>query len=201
MGINFRGDHGFESVGTPRWIPNGWELDRLIVPMKGAYSKLNAYLASLTMWAPSTIDSNMFLSDFPVDGDPIWPTVDLTYIGKRNGKLPPDKHSNGQTIQQASSPVLYEVTYVGPTTTLVRFSRNAIDTAVVGPPAPPNAKGIFVNVVGAIPVFDDAAIATIISNSFKQRAVTTGNSEELVPGEYYRGEITKTNLFFHAGTA
>lgn len=186
MSINFRGDHGFKPVGTPRWYPSGWELDQLVVPMQGAHSKLNAYLESLIMWTPSTIDGNMFLSDWSSNGDQVFPTVDLTYIGKKKGRLPPDKHSTGRTVQQAS----IVGKYIGPTSSLVRFSRDAIDISVVSPAEP-------ANVIPAGPPEFRAANQSLINQFFKQYSITTGENEELVPGEYYRAHITKT-MFLYA---
>jgi hypothetical protein len=98
MAIINIGNHDFEPTGPVAWYPNGWELDRLIVPMRGSVANEAAYIASLVLWAVSDIDSNMFLASWDSDHHPQFPTVRLTYIGKKGGTLPPVKHRPGTAI-------------------------------------------------------------------------------------------------------
>lgn len=199
MGLILINNPGFIQAGPARWLQSGWELDRLVVPVQGPYSGLAAYIAGLTMWSASGIDSNMFLGDFSVNTDKHFPIVDLVYLGKRGGTLPPDRHSNGESIQQAryttfSGKSYVNMTYVGPTSTKVIWSRTTFTVSSISPTAPgPITIGYgsqrWDTSDGGSPGSFAAQLALFIG-----LAAETGEVQELVPGQYFRGTATQINM-------
>lgn len=192
----------FRQTGPAQWFPQGWELDRLIVPMQGERRLLDAYINSLILWTPSSVDGNMFLSEWSNDEHSQFPTVNLNYIGKKRGRLPPNKHDTGQVIQSASLFGVYDIMYIAPTSSLITFGRAPINTAIIGPAAPAAIRGIAVTVAGVQTYLYNAPgpygtwLLGFLDENGKEVPVTTAQSSEIVPGQYYRAEITATNLFY-----
>ena len=201
MSLLFPGDTDFEQSGPPEWQPNGWDLDRLILPYRGDVDQLNTFVASLTMWSASLLDSNMFLESFPNDGHQQFPTVRVSFIGKQGGTLPPDKNTTGETVQTASftsysGKTRVNITYLAPSSTKRTWSRTPIDVSTVSPAAPAAATVI----AGTFHTEDSEYTAPANEAGylafFTAVPVTTGECEELVPGEYYVATRVKQNMLF-----
>lgn len=205
MSITNVGTHGFAQVGSVRWRPNGWDLDTLIVPMQGSAENLDAFIATLTMWDPSALDSNMFLSDWGSDGDMVWPTVDLIYIGKQGGTLPPVRAERSKTLQTISFAVEIEsvasfaidVQYMAPVNVSTTITRDDSDPSVSDPA---DTREIVYWTIGALSTVNSGGVTQeviddLIDYLFGDLVLSTPKSEELVPGEYYRNSISKTLLW------
>jgi hypothetical protein len=218
-GLIFVGDSSFKQNGTPRWLVNGWELDRCIVPWRGSIDALNGFINGLTMWsAASTVDSNMFLESYPIDEHKQFPTVNLTFLGKRHGRLPPDRHEAASSIQQTSGIVFSDayilsfglpphwtarVTYISPTSRFVTWSRTPPNFDSISAPAPPEitSDNIVSLVLGGVDytLWPAAAanyggIVDWVLRWFMQRDARYTSSQELVPGQYFRAEVTTQTL-------
>lgn len=100
MSRTYRGSVDWIQNAPERWLPNGWELDRLVVPMQGSDDQWQAFLAGLTLWDASELDPDLFLESFPNDSDRNFPTTELIYIGKKGGVLPPDRRLQQRSVQQ-----------------------------------------------------------------------------------------------------
>ena len=103
MALTYFGNITFSQCASERWIFDPFGLDRLVVPFCGPYSGLSAFLSSLNVGQASSIDTNMLLAEWVVTSNQTaYPKLDLTYIGKRGGVLPPPRRSNGSSIATAS---------------------------------------------------------------------------------------------------
>ncbi len=102
MAVTFIGNTDYEQAAPERWFPNGWELDRLIVPMQGGANQYSDFIDGLVLWEPSDVNGNMYLADWISDGDRVFPTVELIYLGKKDGAdgLPPDRIVTSLSVQQ-----------------------------------------------------------------------------------------------------
>lgn len=205
MSIINRGNHEFEPVGTARWRPDGWDLDTLVVPMKGSVENYDAYIATLQMWEPSGIDGSMFLSDWVNDGDPVWPTVDLIYIGKKGGFLPPVKHESTESLQNISFEISdgeetifgIDVQYKAPVNTAMAITRT---NQVLSVPNPVDTRQVINWMTGGFTTSNpggitQATIDNLINHAFGDLIISTPKYEELVPGRYFRNSISKTLIW------
>lgn len=102
MPISYTNDTDFIEIGPPKWGKGGWGLDSLRLKYQGGRAELDAFLASLVDWEPSALDGGMYLDTFANDDDPVQPTVDVSYIGRRGGVLPEVQTKQGFTLQTAS---------------------------------------------------------------------------------------------------
>lgn len=217
-GLIFVGDSSWKQAGAERWMANGWELDRVVIPFRGDIDGLKTFLDGMTLWSPWDSDGNMFLENYPQDEHKQFPTVNLTFLGKRAGKLPPDRHELSSSIQQASGIVFSDayiltfglpphwtarLTYISATSRVVTWSREVPNFDGISPPAPPalTADDIVSLVMGGVdytvwPVAaaNYAGIVAWVLRWFMQRTARYTSSQELVPGEYYRAEVTEQIL-------
>lgn len=207
MALTFRGQTAFVRTGLPEWIPNGWGLDRLVVPMRGQIDGLKAYQDSLTPWSPaSDYDGNMFLADAPADDHKQYPTVRLNYLGKRAGIMPPVRHSESTAFRSASSTIFGGVTFAGPYSYTVNIMYNAPQDKASwlsrqkgqnGGADDPTTDPVIVKVVFSDIVGDQIELpanlqARIIDLYFTKIITTETTSTELVPGQYWQNEQVKT---------
>jgi hypothetical protein len=195
----------FSQIGPAKWHTDAWELDRLVIPYDGYITGLEAFLSSNPQWSSSSVDGNMLLSNRTVSEDKRYPKVDLIYLGKRNGILPPARNGSGYTIQQVrftsfdfkdTDGLWINLTYIAPTSSKTVWSRTPVDIGTIGAIAPANVTGVWFT---AEKVGSSHTVPTNIGAAmgyFSQRLSTTGDSEEMVPGQYYRGTQTKQNLLF-----
>lgn len=104
MALTGIGNTDFVQIGQPKWKPGGLvQLDTLEITYQGLYSKLAAFQNTLTKWAQSNLDSNMFLETWSDDGHPVKPLVTLRYIGCRGGQLPAVAIKQGDSLTTAST--------------------------------------------------------------------------------------------------
>jgi hypothetical protein len=140
MALTFFGVAEFKRSGPPQWNQSLWGIDTLVVPYSGPIIFLEEFLDFKTKGQPSDIDENMLLTDWHVsDQHKQYPTVDLIYLGKRGGVLPPGKHGSGNAVQAVSSaagPV--SLTYLAPVTT---YSWISEEEGVGGLALPPSEVG------------------------------------------------------------
>lgn len=221
----FKGNSDWKQAGSPRWYPNVWELDRVVVPVQGRVTALNAFMNSIKLGLPWSEDRNMFLMEYPMDDHKQFPTLNLTFSGKRGGVLPPDKSDKSSSIAQVSG-IMQEtifftgglagfaiirqqvnITYMSPVTKLTVFTRDEFHfsdaIAEVQPPAL-DATNIISLVIGQIdeaffsslvPEDYNRLIETVLVNFF-QRNARFVQSQEVVPGQYWRTTITNQTLLF-----
>lgn len=203
------GNDAFAQVGSVRWSPNGWELDRLTEPWQGSHANLAAFIAGLSMWQASATDGNMYLEDWTSNGDPVHPTVDLIFIGKKGGALPPARARDSQGIQEAQY-VSFEyseddglrisITYKAPSTNKVLWDNSPLVIDSIGAATPDDCEVLafsaeaYGSYVPVIPTTLAEALAY-----FSQFTTSTGDNEEVVPGQYYRGTQTKQNSLISQG--
>src|SRR5215469_16387033 len=175
MAVDFRGDDSWKQNSVPRWQPNGWQLDKVTVPWRGSITGRAAFLASLVQWQQwtgfdsqgSAVDGNMYLEAFPQDDHQRFPTISLTYTGKRNGRLPPDKHESSSSIQQSTGIVFSnayiltfglpphwqaKITYTSAIARKIVWTRTTPNFDVIGPSTAPDirAQDIESLVIGGI---------------------------------------------------
>jgi len=100
MSRTFQGNTSWEQATRERWLRSGWELDRLIVAWQGDDENFEDFIGQFSLWDASDIDGDMFLETDPNDDDRNFPTVELVYIGKRGGELPPDRPLQQRSAQQ-----------------------------------------------------------------------------------------------------
>lgn len=200
------GNHDFEQVGSVRWQPNGWDLDRLIVPMQGSAENLAAFIAGLTMWDASDIDSNMFLSDWVSDGHPQFPTVDLIYLGCKDGAAKPVKYDKEVALQTVSysqsiddvGSYQIDVQYNAPVITGTQIVSVEDDYPSVSDPL--DSREIVYWTAGALSTVNPGSVTQeilddLIDYIFSDLVIERPRSEELVPGQYWRVSLTKTLLW------
>ncbi len=234
MAVSLVGNGDFAQTAPERFITNAWDMDRLIVPFRGWHENLEDFIASNSDWDASDIDDNFFLFEIGNADTKRFPTVELTYLGKREGTLPQDKSIQQQSVQQ----VRY-VGYASPSMTPLASGYIAVD-----PGTPPEfvgtvtldvtytalAKGIItwardddslditdigdsIGFDGEInidyssrevtmtldnwppdwPVIDPSDESAVEGLLFLD-TVTTGDIEELVPGEYFRATAMVQSL-------
>jgi hypothetical protein len=124
MPLIYAGDTDFSQIGPAKWGKSGWGMESLRLRYKGSRDDLDTFLATLANWDASGIDSHMFLESYDNDDHPIEPTVDLSYIGRRGGTLPPVQTTQGFSLQTASQviegedPLQLEVLYRSPNTVM-----------------------------------------------------------------------------------
>jgi hypothetical protein len=218
MALDFVGDASWDRAGPNRWHCNGWELDRLIVPMRGSIEGQDAYISGLTRWGAADDDDDMFLSDFPSDDHKQFPTLSLTYLGRRNGVMPPDRNELTSSLQQVTGIAFSDayiltfglpphwqakITYMSPVLRFTKWTRTTPDFDQITPPTPPTItrSDIASLVVGGIdysvwqaaaPYYDQ--IVTWVLQWFAQRTARYTSWREDVPGQYFRAVVTQQVL-------
>jgi hypothetical protein len=203
------GNSRWNQAGQSSWIIDNWGLDKLIIPMRGSRRTRDAFLATLTPWMPFPGDGNMFLTDITQQQHDAsnFPKIDLVFTGKKGGVLPQDKESTGEQVQQISGRSIYNTThtlsiwFVSTTSEKVTYSRNPIDLSSVTPAEPAQIQLIWLtetDVVWWAGTFATyyAAIEAAIPIHFVSTLATTGTSETLIPGQYYRASRTTQRLYF-----
>lgn len=198
MALTYIGETEFVQSGPPQWNRNIWDLDTLIVPYSGAAPGLNDFIDSLPMGAGSDLDGNMFLSDYRVGGSKQYPLVDLIFSGKKDGELPPAKHSSGTTVQSASSsrsstgiiatsPATIQ--FYAPTSTLEYISTSPGTTAA---PSPSGSPTLITWTVGDTSLAITDVIADLLNIFFTVLPVSTIESTEIVADQYWRNTARTT---------
>ena len=101
MAIIILGQGQYQQSAPERWQASMWDLDRLVVPFRGAEVNRRAFISQFENFEPSDLDGNMFLDEVVnMDDSKNFPTVQAIYQGKRNGVLPPNKKVQQRSIQQ-----------------------------------------------------------------------------------------------------
>jgi len=101
MAIVIIGQGQYQQSAPERWQASMWDLDRLVVPFRGAEVNRRAFIAQFSNFEPSDLDGDMFLDEVVnMDDSKNFPTVQAIYQGKRGGVLPPDKKIQQRSIQQ-----------------------------------------------------------------------------------------------------
>ena len=200
MAIINIGDHDFQISGPPAWHPDGWGMDRLIVPYRGSAETEQAFIDSLEMWQESDIDDNMFLSSWDSDHHKQFPTVRLIYLGKKGGVLPPSQPRTTNPIQTAGSSqgfntVLAEAitiefyAVVSQLTWFTKDAKGALNTAP-DPTTDPVIRSV--SYFGTDYSPSSVGIDQTLLGFFQLAVTDTLDSVEVVPGKYWRNTETKT---------
>lgn len=216
MAVGFSGDSDWKVSGPWRWHRDGWDMDRLIIPVRGDIDQFDSTNNQLNLWG--TFDGQMFLSDYPSDDHKQFPTISLTFIGKKGGVLPPPRNTADSSIQQTSGIVFSDayiltfglpphwtakITYTAPVSRYVVFSRTPPNFDEISAPVPPEIgpADIASLVIGGIdysvwtvaaPQYD--RIVSWVLRWFAQRSVKYTSYQELVPNQYYRATVTQQKL-------
>lgn len=195
----------FVQIGQPCWISGGLaELDTLEIVWQGIYSKLDAFRATLRKWAPATVDNSMFLESFPDDGDLIKPKVTLRFIGFKGGVAPAGKKESGETVQSTSSTKSFSTTGIGGGTSasftaeIVYYSPTSVYTWLStskgsgGAADTPSGSIRLISArIGGADVPSESTSA-VLNNYFENQTTSVIQSEELVPGKYWRNTNIKS---------
>ena len=228
--LNFLGDDVYKQAGPARWQTNGWEIDKVIVPVRGKVTDYNdgtgvTVMNNFTPWDDWSEDNNMFLESCVVDEHKTFPTLNLMFMGKRGGILPPNRNETLSSISQTSGIMQQEIitvggvgsitilrqqvnlTYMSESIRTIQWSRNATSINSITLPEPPTitAAEVVSLVVGGIDWADFQSIygadlwnevITRVLSYFFQETATYANISEVVPGQYYRYQVTQQTLLF-----
>jgi hypothetical protein len=102
MALTALGITSFNQILPPRWDTDSWGLDRLTLTYDGYVTGLATFVNSYTQWESNSVDSNMYLSQIAVGSDKRYPKVELIYIGKRGGIMPPVRMEHGNSLETSS---------------------------------------------------------------------------------------------------
>jgi hypothetical protein len=191
-------DKAFSQVGNDKWMPNGFDLDRLVQRYQGPKSKLSAYIAALTMWAANGTDGNMYLSDWSVDDDPVKPTVDLIFSGKKgNAVSSTARESQATSVQSASfafsdstGGIRIDLQFNAGSNTASQIARNR----TMPTPTTPGAVSYSDVIRARVEITGSYSISGTIMDFFDQVTTTATDSQEIVKGQYYRNTKTLTTV-------
>lgn len=201
MALTYKGVSTFAQCGPPKWSFDSWGLDRMTVPFSGPEPARAAFIGGLSAFHSSPLNGSMFFDSIASNDNKFYPTIDLIYIGKRDGGVPPDRHEADKTIQQARyvfGNVSVDLTYMAPSSSIFHWSRQTIDTSTISPPTPLDVIGI-----QYVARLSDASLGGVLPTSlaqamnyFVQATAELSHSDEVVPNNYFRGTVTKQNLVF-----
>jgi len=207
--VIYAGNTDWAMSGQPSWVVDGWGLDRVIIPMRGSRRTRDTFLSGLQMWMPWVDDPNMFLADITQEQRPgaNFPKIDLVFTGKRGGILPPIREQAGEQVQQISGRAWWNIThtvgltFIGKTSEMTIWSRTPIDLSTVNPLEPAQIDLMWLTETDAalwtgIWNTYESLIETNVNLCFVSRVVSTGVSETVVPGQYYRATKTIQRLYF-----
>lgn len=213
MALTYIGETEFVQSGPPQWQQSTWDLDTLIISYSGSQPNLDSFLNSLEKGSPSDIDGDMYLMDWRISGTKAYPQVDLVYIGKKNGELPPVKRVYGNPIQSSSS--TRSVGLSSPTNATLEFyavtsqatwytydAPGSLGTAA-DPSGSPTPRFLVTDsgTYGPGTAGFDDTLATF----FATYITDTLDSEEIVANKLWRNQETKTKYYgpfayvFHDG--
>lgn len=182
-----------------RWGVRGDGLDTLTVDYDVPASGLSTYIATLSKWAASSIDANMFLESWDNDDAKQYPTVTLKYIGFKGGTLPVAITSTSTAQQQATftsftGRTTLNMSYIAPASSKRIWATSAIDYSSIGA-----ATAGAIVVIGYTFKSEGTEYSAPGSNAaalayFYDIEVVTGGSEEVVPGAYYVGTQNRQRM-------
>lgn len=201
MALTYIGETEFAQSGPPQWQQSVWDLDTLTIPYSGSQPNLDSFLNSLEKGSPADIDGDMYLMDWRISGTKAYPQVDLVYSGKKNGDLPPAKHSSGSSVQSASSsrsstsilttsPV--SIQFYAPTSTLEYISTSP---GTIAAPAPSGSPALITWTVGDTTLSISDVISDLVNVFFTVLPTSTIDSTELVPDKYWQN-TARTSVGF-----
>jgi hypothetical protein len=202
MGLLFTGNYGFNQSGVPKWQDSTWDLDQLVVPYRGSVEELEAFLSAHSISEASSVDSNMFLIQKPTDEHKQFPTVSLTYQGKRGGVLPPTRHETDRDRLSANSkrssgniilaqPLILE--YYAPTSIITYYSFGGEGTTEADDPT---GDPEFISLTcGDTSFVVSGVIADTVAGFFETQIVKSFRSVEVVPAKYWQNTSKKTKVY------
>lgn len=97
--ITYTGNVAFEEAGDPVWTVDHYGLDSCRWPWQGAEFLEKAFVDGLIRFQNIANHPRVYLMGWGNDQNPIFPTVELTYSGLRNGRLPPAKAVDSKSVQ------------------------------------------------------------------------------------------------------
>jgi hypothetical protein len=192
MGLYISGDGSFQQSGPPQWRRSLWELDQLMIPYRGSIDLLDTFLNAHSVGEESPIDASMLLTQMTPDNHPQFPTVELVYLGRKNGNLPPQRHDTEDSVGSASSMRSATQTLTTPTTVqfyapssvLSYISQDSPGTDIAPDPAgDPRIISLTINDTSYTPT--TFSVPFIVSTFFQIQVINSFKSTELVPGRYF----------------
>jgi hypothetical protein len=184
---------------VPSKTPFG--LDQLRRSYKTSLSAEDAIAAAPAVGDVDEVFPNMFLMPISTPESAESATrVDLVYMGTFTEDLPASKHDNENAVQSASSsygstggiasPVTIQ--FYAPSTVLTYFSAGAPGTTA---PADPTDDPVIITVSLGGADFSPASLPAITETYFSLQIVSTINSTEIVPGQYWQNTARKTKVY------
>src|SRR4029453_14079371 len=188
MALTYIGEVDFVQSGPPQWTQGTFDIDEMTVPYSGAGPSLDAFLASLNKWDPSPIDPNMLLTQWRVStGSKVYPQVDLSYIGVKNGILPPPQHRKGSSVQSGQTTVTgtqVSITYLAPWTETTWITTEETVGGAVTPPTEPQPRSTDI-LTGTIQVSNTSNTMTGSGTSFMTQVGVGDVIEMIFPNVTY----------------
>lgn len=209
MALTYIGETEFVQSGPPQWQQSAWDLDTLTIPYSGSQPNLDSFLNNLEKGSPADIDGDMYLMDWRISGTKAYPQVDLVYIGKKNGEMPPKKTIKGGQIASATTNTdstiwprfvtnPATVQFYAVTNTLSYYSTDKNDASE--PDDPPEITGVvsWDFGFGLQPGFSYPDLVTyLLTSAFVQGIIEMPpDIEPIVDGQIYRIVKRKTRTLF-----
>ncbi len=208
--MTYVGNVQFEKVSEPIWSTEAHGMDQAILPYRGAAPLKPDFEATLVNFAQLADHPRMYLVGYSDDGDPIFPTVDLRFIGVR-GAIPPVKLVNSTVLQTVSTSGMVqgkdsegadievqasmEATYYASRTTY-QWIEDKIPAltpryATVIAAVSPRPVGYRISAPGtASGTVNYSAFVTLLNTLRQEERVTDYTREEVVPGKLWACEST-----------
>lgn len=198
--VTFIGQYQFIQMSEVIWTTDAHGLDQARIPYRGAMFLKKAFEDRIKRFAPMAAFPRMYFIQHSDDGHPLFPTVDLHFIGFRNGTPPPVKIVNSRTLQtvSTSATVAEEQVSMEATYYASRTSYRWIETQK--PPAepryrsvleavPPTPFGWRVSAKGTSSGTVNYAAFVAAFNSLRQQVnVSDYVRDEVVPGKIWACE-------------
>ena len=178
-----------------------YALDQLRRSYKTALSAVDAIVAAPGIGDADETFANMFLMPISTPETAESATrIELVYMGTFGETLPASKHDSENAVQSASSsygssgaiPEAVTIQYYAPSTTLTYFSFGAPGVTTADDPTD---DPVIITVTAGGANFTPASIPALVSIYFSLQIVSSINSTEIVPGQYWQNTARKTKVY------
>lgn len=201
--MRYIGDVTFRQASEIVWTTSDFGLDQARIPYRGAAPLKDAFEAGIVKFHPLPGYARMYMTHISDDGDVIFPTIDVHYIGVR-GTIPLPKITNSRVVQTVTTSTTHEdqnytleATYFAS-----RTNYQWIETTV--PPITPRYGPVQMAAPvqpfryhteggdgGLIPY---AAFVAAFNNLVLETVISEYTREEVVPGKIWQCEATADQM-------